>query len=200
MILSQHRLVSEAIGSAVSSIHSKRLLHQCTNMELALIGIKQKPPELIITDYFIGQSTAHILLKYMERHMIKVPTIIYTDSQIGLKALISRHHVSLVHKNSSIKELLRAIDVTLNNRTYIDSTIAYELLKPNSSEPSIDLLSEREVEVLNCYLNGLKPIEISEKLHISTKTVRAHKANIMEKLQLNSDIELAHFGITHHII
>ena len=54
----------------------------------------------------------------------------------------------------------------------------------------VDRLSDRELEVFELIGNGYGTRQISEKLHVSIKTVENHRAHIKEKLNLKSAIEL----------
>ncbi|MFN8333426.1 MAG: LuxR C-terminal-related transcriptional regulator, partial [Saprospiraceae bacterium] len=47
-----------------------------------------------------------------------------------------------------------------------------------------DLLSNREIEILKFISNGLSNQQISDKLHISLNTVKAHIKNIFKKLNI----------------
>ena len=51
-------------------------------------------------------------------------------------------------------------------------------------------LTQREREVLELVVAGRMNREVAEKLDISIKTVEAHRANIMEKLEVDSVAEL----------
>jgi DNA-binding NarL/FixJ family response regulator len=52
------------------------------------------------------------------------------------------------------------------------------------------LLTQREAEVIRCFLDGMAIIEIAAKLKRSRKTISGHKQTGMKKLGLNSDLEL----------
>ena len=68
------------------------------------------------------------------------------------------------------------------------------LTQPRMS-PKGHPLSPREVDVLCCVAHAMTAKEIAKDLHISVKTVDRHKANIMEKLSLRSQIELVKYAI-----
>lgn len=64
-----------------------------------------------------------------------------------------------------------------------------------TSSPVIDLLSEREQELLKLLVEGLDYRAIASKLFISPQTVRTHISRIYEKLHINSKAQailLAH--------
>ena len=58
-----------------------------------------------------------------------------------------------------------------------------------------NLLSPRELEVLCCVARGMKAKVIGKTLHITAKTVERHKSNIMAKLGLHSQVDLALYAV-----
>jgi DNA-binding CsgD family transcriptional regulator len=62
------------------------------------------------------------------------------------------------------------------------------------------LLTLREREILDLILADLTHADIAAKLVISPRTVEKHRANIMEKLGLNSHTELILFALRHGLI
>jgi DNA-binding NarL/FixJ family response regulator len=56
-------------------------------------------------------------------------------------------------------------------------------------------LSEREAEVLRLVAWGYTNKEIGSYLTISVKTVETHKANILEKLDLRSRVEMVRYAL-----
>jgi DNA-binding NarL/FixJ family response regulator len=61
-------------------------------------------------------------------------------------------------------------------------------------------LSPREVDVLCCVAQAMTAKEIATDLQISVKTVDRHKANIMNKLNMRSQIELARYAIRNGFV
>ena len=61
-------------------------------------------------------------------------------------------------------------------------------------------LSPREVDVLCCVAQAMTAKEIAMDLQISVKTVDRHKANIMNKLNMRSQIELARYAIRNGFV
>ena len=63
------------------------------------------------------------------------------------------------------------------------------------SMPTIGDLSDRELEVLGLIGRGLSSSQIAEQLHLSVKTVEAHRAKIKRKLNLTSGSELTRYAV-----
>jgi DNA-binding NarL/FixJ family response regulator len=64
----------------------------------------------------------------------------------------------------------------------------------------VDILTPREIEVLKLVAEGRTSQEIADQLVLSIKTVQAHRANIMEKLDLRDITQLVRFAIRNSII
>ncbi len=65
---------------------------------------------------------------------------------------------------------------------------------------SYDKLTQREREVLQLIAEGLSTLEITETLHISPRTVRTHRAHLMDKLDIHSTAGLTRYAIRKGVI
>jgi DNA-binding NarL/FixJ family response regulator len=64
----------------------------------------------------------------------------------------------------------------------------------------LEILTPREMEVLKLVAEGYTNQEIADHLILSIKTVQAHRANVMEKLELHDITHLVRFAIRHGLI
>jgi DNA-binding NarL/FixJ family response regulator len=106
-----------------------------------------------------------------------------------------------VLKQSAPTELLHAIRAAAAGGQYLDSALTARVTagflgKPGKREtrPSATV-SERESEVLRLIASGYSNKEIASRLSLSVKTVEAHKANAMRKLELNGRIDIVKYAI-----
>lgn len=113
-----------------------------------------------------------------------------------------------VFKTSAASELIQALKQTSGGHRYLDNNIMVTkkdllAIKGNSQlttfSPALTL-SKREQEIFPFIVLGYTNKEIAGKLFISTKTVEAHKANIMHKLHLDSQAQLIRYALHHHLI
>ncbi|BAQ09754.1 LuxR family two component transcriptional [Bacillus sp. OxB-1] len=112
-----------------------------------------------------------------------------------------------VLKNSPDEELLAAIRTVHAGGIYIqptmESPLVREFLEKDMDGVETDpyrILSKREIEILPLVARGYGNKEIAEKLFISVKTVEAHKAKIMEKLQLKGRPELVEYALKKKLL
>jgi DNA-binding NarL/FixJ family response regulator len=103
-----------------------------------------------------------------------------------------------VTKNSSREEMIAAILEVYDGKKYIceeiRTIISDQLLDENGKAvPSINNLTEREIQIINLIKGGKSSKEIAIHLNISLKTVEVHRHNILKKLKLKNSASLVNF-------
>jgi DNA-binding NarL/FixJ family response regulator len=104
-------------------------------------------------------------------------------------------------KDSTSAELVEAIRTIYLGRKYISHKISDIVLKEisntkkDSKEIGLDVLTNRESEILQLISEGNSTKRIAKVLFISPKTVESHRANIMEKLNIHNLPELTKYAI-----
>ncbi|MCM3698860.1 MULTISPECIES: response regulator [Paenibacillus] len=112
-----------------------------------------------------------------------------------------------VLKNSPDEQLVTAIRMVYQGGVYIHPKLATSLVREfiahnqqlDEASP-YQLLSTREIEILPLVAKGYGNKEIAEMLHISVKTVEAHKAKMMEKLNLKTRPELVEYALKKKLL
>jgi DNA-binding NarL/FixJ family response regulator len=106
-----------------------------------------------------------------------------------------------VLKQSAPAELLQAIRATGAGGQYVDSSLTARVTagflgrEGRTGSRGTTAITEREAEVLRLIASGYSNKEIAQQLDLSVKTVEAHKANAMRKLDLNSRIDIVRYAI-----
>ncbi|REB06007.1 DNA-binding response regulator [Sporosarcina sp. BI001-red] len=132
----------------------------------------------------------------------KIVILTMYDDEEYLFHVLKNGASGYVLKNSPDEELFAAIRTVYDGGTYIQPSMATslvrEFVKKDGEQEETDpfkILSKREIEVLPLVAKGYGNKEIAEKLYISVKTVEAHKAKLMEKLNLKSKPELVEYAL-----
>jgi DNA-binding NarL/FixJ family response regulator len=112
-----------------------------------------------------------------------------------------------VMKHSADAELLDAIRTVARGDVFLYPSgtrlLAQGYRAPRPAEPQLDpmeLLSDREAEVLRLTAQGFSSSEIGERLHISSKTVDTYRQRFMEKLSIKHRTELVRFALTRGLL
>jgi len=110
-----------------------------------------------------------------------------------------------VNKLSFAAELMQAVDIVGSGRVYISPEIGQIILDSFTEEQTSnntgirDILSTREITVLQLLAEGYSSKETADKLNISVKTVGNHKEQLKKKLGLTSVAELTKCAIKENL-
>jgi DNA-binding NarL/FixJ family response regulator len=96
--------------------------------------------------------------------------------------------------------LISAIRQVLEGRTYVSNHVSEKILKLFSGRQvtttsPLEMLTDREFEVFQLIGEGKATAEIATQLHMSTKTVAVHYANMRRKLKLGTYPDLIRLAV-----
>ena len=106
-----------------------------------------------------------------------------------------------IMKHERPKKLLEAIRHVLAGKTYVSEKMAARILdvfsgrRPLSANAPLERLTDREFEVLHLIGRGKNSHEIARELHLSVKTVDAHRTHLKEKLKLKNSLQLTRYAV-----
>ena len=84
------------------------------------------------------------------------------------------------------------------SKTLIDAYM--RKMETGKTETPFDLLTDREREVLQLIAEGYTNREVAKSLFISVKTVEAHRAHIMQKLNIHDIAKLVKYAIQKGLV
>jgi two-component system response regulator NreC len=100
-----------------------------------------------------------------------------------------------VLKESAKEELIRAVRLAAQGRTYLNPELGAKLAtEAPAPSGAPDDLSAREIEVLRLIAMGHTNGEIASQLFLSVRTVESHRAHIQQKTQQSSRAELVAYA------
>lgn len=192
-ILTPNRLFGDSLASFLKSrdnmsvaktVYSFAALCEIfasTRVDLALVDITQEIElELDEVRELAGQWPQTVLLA------LGLRTDQYSVVRCGRAGF-----AGYVAHDSSLEQLLRAMDDAVAGRLSCPPEVAGELLRalfrnePCMPSPFLgEALTARECDVLRELGNGLSNKEIARQLHLSVSTIKHHVHNILEKLQV----------------
>lgn len=177
---------------------------QASNANDALKEIPELKPDLIITDIAMPGTSGLDLIKAVLDILPDMPILVFTmydEGIYGERALRAGARGYLM-KNTPLDKLLQAIRDLVHGRRFLSSSmqdiILNRFLNHNNPDPqkfAVDLLSNRELEVLRLIGLGKKSSDIASELGVSVKTIDSHRENIKSKLNLKNSYELIQYAI-----
>jgi DNA-binding NarL/FixJ family response regulator len=122
------------------------------------------------------------------------------DESLYAERVLRAGACGYITKHEGGEKLMQAIRHVLSGQIYVSERMSAHILeifsgrKPARERSSIQQLSDREFEVFELIGEGLSAHEIAERLHLSAKTVDAHRANVKEKLHVKTTSELISYA------
>ncbi|WP_312663925.1 response regulator transcription factor [Pantoea sp. CTOTU49201] len=176
--------------------------------------LRNESVDVLVLDYILNpdeldglslikQLKAHYpQLKILLASSIESIAVIRAAFMAGVKGYIGKREEAPVYFNAirtvangqrfmpvDISTAMAMVPTRKRDEGLLDGDEQVEGRKAPISELS-NLLTQREAEVIRCFLDGMEIIEIAAKLKRSRKTISGHKQTGMKKLGLSSDLEL----------
>jgi two-component system response regulator NreC len=138
---------------------------------------------------------------------VQVVALTIHDSEEYLFQMLRAGAAGYVLKKSHPSEMLAAIEAATRQETYLTPSMTKGLVTDylrrvgeGEEETTYRELTDREREVLKLIAEGYTNPEIAKLLHVSVKTVQAHRGHIMEKLDLHRPAALVRYAIRKGLV
>jgi len=162
--------------------------------EDALEALPESSIQVILMDIGLpGMSgvEATKIIKATNPHIQVIMLTVYEDAGRIFESLAAGATGYIVKKTPPA-ELIAAIKLVYAGGSPMSGSVARRIVEhfqQPKNDPQIESLSQREKEILDLLVAGLRFREIAERLFIGLETVRTHVRHIYEKLQVNSRAE-----------
>lgn len=207
-IADDHAIVCQGIASLLIGHDDYLFLESYSSGGELLNAFKQKQPDVLLLDIKMPGLSGLQVARILKKDYPKVKVIILSSNtgKEDIDEAVKAGCVGYLSKDVGEEELLIALDKIKTGGNYFGRSIQlavfenYTEITQQNSSIEHDGLSDREVEIIRLFAGGLSYNEIAEQLFISKRTVEAHKRNILNKLELNSTVDLAKYAILNNII
>lgn len=200
-IVEDNHDIRSALEQIISMSDGFNLVASFATADEALLKIPLLKPEVVLMDVNLGEGRNGIdcvrIMKPENPDILFMMCTVYEDDENIFEALSAGASGYLIKKTQPAK-LLDAIRELYEGGAPMSSQIARKVVaafqqKPVSSPAShnaaLNILSQREKEILENLAKGMLYKEIAAQLFISQETVRKHVYHIYEKLHVNNRVE-----------
>ncbi len=201
LLADDHAIVLEGLSRLLAD-HDFDIVGTVANGDLLLDAARRLRPDIIVTDLSMpGMSVLEVLTRLKAAHIDSKVIVLTMHSDANLAASALRAGAAgFLLKESAGEELLGAIRQVLQGRVYLAPALTRGVMERmaagDAPEPS---LTPRQRDVLRLIVRGMRMKEVAAELGLSTRTVEAHKYEMMQVLGLHSTAELVRYAIDRQL-
>ena len=202
LIVDDHPMTRAGVTYLINHQTDITVCGEAENAAEALDFLAENKPDLMLIDITLPGKSGLELIKDVKaiRPELAMLVISMHDESLYADRVLRAGARGYITKHEGGEKLMAAIRQVLSGKIYVSESMSAHILEiftggqTGSDRSSIQSLSDREFEVFEALGQGLSSHEIAKKLHLSAKTVDAHRANIKTKLKINTTAELISFA------
>lgn len=216
ILVDDHDIVRTGLRSFLDSQEDLEVVAEARNGEDAVKIACEIKPDLVIMDITMpgmDGMEATRQLKARNPECLVLALTVHEDKQYFMEMLAAGAS-GYITKQAAADDLVAAIHAVSTGQVYLQPALARWLLDdyqrlakqehsqipPTDSAVELEILSQREREVLELVGQGWHNQRIGKQLGLSPKTIARHRERIMQKLNMHSRTELVKFAIRTGLI
>jgi DNA-binding NarL/FixJ family response regulator len=209
LIADDHALFREGVRRLLEDSDIARVIGEAADGTMAVRLALELKPDVVLMDVSMpgmnGIEATRRILEAMPAARVLILTI--HDNDRYIQQILHAGAAGYLLKDTPCDDFLSAILAVHRGDSYLSPVVSRKVLeglarhrRPGDEGRGIAALSPREREVLVLLAEGKPNREVAELLGISPKTVEAHRANIMKKLEVHSIVQLVRCAIQEGLV
>ncbi|MBD3690002.1 response regulator transcription factor [Nanchangia anserum] len=211
LIVDDHPLVRAGIRSELSQASTHLdVVGEAATVDEAIAQARELTPDVILLDVHLpggrGGGGAEVARALAGTNAMRILALSVSDAAEDVVSVIRAGARGYVTKTISTPELIDAIDRVAAGDAAFSPRLAGFVLdafgtgEVAGSDDELDLLSERELEVMRLIARGYTYREVAKQLFLSVKTVESHVSKVLRKLQLSNRHELTRWASARRLV
>jgi len=196
VIADDHALLREALHRTLDGERDMEVVAEAGDGEEAVRLASELKPDVVVMDIVMPKLNGIEATRKIKETAASTAILILTayDDEEYVLGLLDAGAAGYLLKSARGRDLVDAIRTIQSGESVLHPKIIAKLLKRAMAAPAgkgggPELLSERESKVLELVALGMSNKEVSERLYVSQRTVKAHLTNIFNKLNVASRSE-----------
>jgi DNA-binding NarL/FixJ family response regulator len=202
-IVDDHPMVRERLAEVINAESDLVVCGDAESRAQALQLVAQTRPDIVLLDLNLEDSQGVDVVKDILALELgtRILVISMHDESLFAERAIRAGARGYITKQEATKNIMVAVRKVLEGGLYLSESLERKLvanLVGGNQGPriaSVDLLSDRELQVLRLLGLGRSTQQIADELHLELSTVETYRTRIKEKLNLKDAIELLQYAI-----
>ncbi len=197
-IVDDHPLFREGVAHTLGAQPDIEIVGEGESAADALRIAAERLPDVMLIDVSMPGGGLNAVRQIARDYpVVKIVMLTVSEEEDDVTAALRAGARAYVLKGVAARELVRILRTVAAGEVYVTPSLAAHLLAElsgGSGRPSanpLDVLTEREHQILELVAAGDSNKEIATQLHLSEKTVKHHMTNILQKLQVRNRVEAA---------
>lgn len=204
LIADDHTIVRQGLARLLEEKPDLKVIGEAVNGQDAVDKALKLKPDIAILDISMPRMNGIEAAKRIGKRLPKTKILILSmySHEYYIDELLEAGVSGYLLKDSSGRDIINAIHAALRDETFLSPYISKKLIESYLSPKKNSLrtdrykqLTNREREIFQLIAEGHTTRQIAEMLFISISTVKSHRGNIMEKLGIESPVQLVHLAI-----
>lgn len=201
VLADDHQIVRQGLRAILRGEGDIELVGEAARGDEAIHLVERLQPDVLVLDLMLPDMNGLEVTRRLSAKSSRTRVVIlsmHANEAYVVEAMRAGAN-AYVLKEASATELLQAIHSAADGQRFLSSSISERAISnylEKAEGAPLDpyhTLTGREQEVLQLTADGLSGTEISERLHISPRTVETHRANLMRKLRVRNQKELIRY-------
>lgn len=209
LIVDDHALMRNGLEAMLESEPNFEVVGVAADGMAAIRSVAELQPDIILMDLTMPRTSgidAIVQIKRQYPH-IKIIALTFHKEDKYIHATLEAGADAYVLKDDSRTELFSALGNVISGKNYLSPSIVDKVVAGylsggdlSASEPSWEILTRREREVIKLIAEGKRTREIAVYLSLSPKTIEKHRTNLMRKLDLHNVSEVTVYAIKNGFV
>jgi two-component system nitrate/nitrite response regulator NarL len=203
LLIEDNKLLRDGIASMLKKQPDMHVVASVGNGENILVMMGRVKPNIILLDLGLRSQNSLQIVKLSKANFSETKIIVMDliPLQADVFEFVEAGVSGFILKDASIAEFLKTIRSVNQGTKVLPSHLTGSLFSQivehaiHGSKPSVidesTRMTKREKQIIELIADGDTNKEIAQKLHLSTYTVKSHVHNILEKLALNTRVQIA---------
>jgi two-component system nitrate/nitrite response regulator NarL len=210
LIADDHPVVRLGIRNMLITDDAFKVVGEASDGKQAIARTLALSPNILLLDlsmpHMPGMEALHAIMADTPQVKVVLLTASITPQQIVEALQIGAR--GIVTKDAIANNLRTALCAVFEGDYWIHGKRVFNLvgaLRDLISQAAVPHrktfgLTQRELEIVGCIVEGCANRDIAKQHNISQETVKRHLANIFGKVEVSTRLELALFAIAHQIV
>lgn len=208
ILADDHEMFRSGLRGLLEKNPDFKVVGEAADGEILLDKLKTAKADCVVLDLSMPHMDGIETLKELHRKFPKVKALILTMQKDieHFKHAMANGACGYILKDGAFEQLVMALKMISKGKNYVSPAISEYITEQyvrsieSSDVPSLEILTNREKQVLALIVKGAANKNIASSLKISIRTVETHRSRLIHKLGINTPAGLVKYAISKGLL